>query len=322
MLKPALARGELHCIGATTLDEYRNYIEKDSALARRFQPVYVDEPTVEDTVFVLRGLKEKYELHHGVHIADDAIIAASRLSNRYINERFLPDKAIDVMDEAASHLRIKSDSKPEELDKIDRQIIQLKIEQAALNKEDHHRKEKRLATIADDLTMLEAQSQELTASWQAINAQRGEVTRLQQDIEDARYNLAVAQRQGELDRAAELTYATLPALEQELAAAKDAVASSPMVDEVIDAHHIAEVISSWTGIPVDKMMNGEQDRLLDMENVLARNVVGAPGRLRRSPMLSAGRAGSAIEPAHGQLPDAGANRCRETELARPWRHSS
>ena len=276
LLKPALARGELHCIGATTLDEYRNYIEKDSALARRFQPVYVDEPTVEDTVFVLRGLKEKYELHHGVHIADDAIIAASRLSNRYINERFLPDKAIDVMDEAASHLRIKSDSKPEDLDKIDRQIIQLKIEKAALNKEDHNRKEKRLAAIAEELTSLEAQSQDLTAHWQAINAQRGEVTRLQQEIEDARYNLTVAQRQGELDRAAELTYATLPALEQELAAAKDAVAASPMMDKVVDAHHIAEVISSWTGIPVDKMMSGEQDRLLEMESVLARNVVGQP----------------------------------------------
>jgi ATP-dependent Clp protease ATP-binding subunit ClpB len=276
LLKPALSRGELHCIGATTLDEYRNYIEKDSALARRFQPVYVDEPTVEDTVYVLRGLKEKYELHHGVNITDDAIIAASRLSNRYINERFLPDKAIDVMDEAASHLRIRSDSKPEELDKIDRLIIQLKIEQAALKKEDHKRKEKRLTAIANELAELEQQSGELTETWQAVNAQRSEVTRLQQDIEDARYNLSVAQRQGELDRAAELTYATLPALEQELAAAKEAVASSPMVDEMVDAHHIAEVISSWTGIPVDKMLTGDQDRLLEMENVLAEHVVGQP----------------------------------------------
>ncbi len=276
LLKPALARGELHCIGATTLDEYRNYIEKDSALARRFQPVYVDEPTVEDTIFVLRGLKEKYELHHGVHIADDAIIAASRLSHRYINERFLPDKAIDVMDEAASHLRIKSDSKPVDLDKIDRQIIQLKIEQAALLKESHNRKEKRLQAIEAELEKLEEASQRLTENWHAITSQRTEVTRIQQDIEDARYNLSVAQRQGELDRAAELTYAILPALEQELAAAKKAVAASSIIDERVDAHHIAEVISSWTGIPVDKMMTGEQARLLEIEDVLARKVIGQP----------------------------------------------
>ena len=276
LLKPALARGELHCIGATTLDEYRNYIEKDSALARRFQPIYVDEPTPEDTVYILRGLKEKYELHHGVNIADDAIIAASTLSHRYINERFLPDKAIDVMDEAASHLRIKSDSKPEELDKIDRQIIQLKIEQAALNKESQKRKEKRLNTITKELDELEQKSAKLTETWQAITSQRGEVSRLQQDIEDARYNLSVAQRQGELEQAAELTYAIIPAFEQELAAAKDAVAASPLMDEVVDAHHIAEVISNWTGIPVDKMMSGEQDRLLDMEDVLSRTVIGQP----------------------------------------------
>ncbi|MCE2517150.1 MAG: AAA family ATPase, partial [Alphaproteobacteria bacterium] len=274
LLKPTLARGELHCIGATTLDEYRKYIEKDSALARRFQPVYVDEPTVEDTVFVLRGLKEKYELHHGVRISDDAIIAAARLSSRYINERFLPDKAIDVMDEAASHLRIQSDSKPEELDRIDRQIIQLKIEQAALNKESNSRKEKRLGAIENELAELEARSKDLTAEWQAMTAQRDQVTALQQQLEDARHELAVAQRDGALEKAAELTYATLPTIEQELAATKEAVTQSAHFNEDVDAHHIAQVVSSWTGIPVDKMLQGEQERLLNMEAVLAQSVVG------------------------------------------------
>ena len=276
LLKPALARGELHCIGATTLDEYRSYIEKDSALARRFQPVYVDEPTVADTVFILRGLKEKYELHHSVRIADDALIAAANLSNRYINERFLPDKAIDVMDEAASHLRIKSDSKPEDLDKTDRQIIQLKIEQAALRKEKGKRQEKRLEAIDKELELLEANSASLTKAWQDVSQQRGEVTRLQQELEDARHQLQIAQRDGALEKAAELTYATLPALEQELIAAKDAVASSHLVDEVVEASHIAQVISSWTGIPVDKMLAGEQEKLLEMEDILARRVVGQP----------------------------------------------
>jgi ATP-dependent Clp protease ATP-binding subunit ClpB len=274
LLKPALARGELHCIGATTLDEYRKYIEKDSALARRFQPVYVDEPTVDDTVFILRGLKEKYELHHGVRISDDAIIAAARLSSRYINERFLPDKAIDVMDEAASHLRIQSDSKPEELDAADRQIIQLKIEQAALNKESRGRTEKRLQAIAKDLKELESRSAQLTEEWQTMTAQRGEVTRLQQHLEDARHELQVAQRNGALEKAAELTYATLPALEQELATTKDTVAQSRHFKEDVDTHHIAQVISNWTGIPIDKMLAGEQDRLLNMEEILAKSVVG------------------------------------------------
>ena len=276
LLKPALARGELHCIGATTLDEYRKYIEKDSALARRFQPVFVDEPTVEDTVFVLRGLKEKYELHHSVRISDDAIIAAARLSNRYINERFLPDKAIDVMDEAASHLRIQSDSKPEDLDRIDRQIIQLKIEAAALQKDGNARKAKRLKTIEAELKDLEAQSADLTKDWENVTAQRGEITRLQQELEDARHQLQVAQRDGQLEQAAELTYATLPRLEQELAAAKDAVSSSGLFEEDVNAQHIAQVISSWTGIPVEKMLEGEQERLLHMEDRLAESVVGQP----------------------------------------------
>ena len=274
LLKPALARGELRCIGATTLDEYRQYVEKDAALTRRFQPVFVDEPSVEDTVFVLRGLKEKYELHHGVRITDDALIAAARLSHRYIAERFLPDKAIDVMDEAASHLRIQSDSKPADLDKADRQIIQLKIEQAALQKENAKASEKRLAAIAGELASLEQRSAELTAAWDGVKARMAEVGRLQQQLEDQRHSLDVAQREGRLEMAAELTYATLPALEQELAAAKDAVAESQLVDEEVTAPHIASVISSWTGIPVDKMLEGEREKLLGMEAIIGQRIIG------------------------------------------------
>ena len=276
LLKPALARGELHCIGATTLDEYRRYIEKDSALARRFQPVFIEEPSVEDTVFVLRGLKEKYELHHNIRITDDAIIAAARLSDRYINERFLPDKAIDVMDEAASLLRMASDSKPEELDTIDRQIIQLKIEQAALKKDGGSKKSKRLASIAEELETLEKRSGTLTREWEAVTRQRQEISQTQQAIEDARYNLAVAERDGALDKAAEITYGTLPGLEQQLKAAKEAVAGSSLFEEEVEARHIAQVISSWTGIPVDKMIEGEKEKLLKMEERLAETVVGQP----------------------------------------------
>ena len=276
LLKPALARGELHCIGATTLDEYRRYIEKDSALARRFQPVFIEEPSVEDTVFVLRGLKEKYELHHGIRITEDAIIAAARLSDRYINERFLPDKAIDVMDEAASLLRMASDSKPEELDRVDRQIIQLKIEQAALKKEGGGKKSKRLEAIAEELASLEGVSDSLTSDWEAVTRQRLEISQTQQAIEDARYNLAVAERDGELEKAAEITYGTLPGLEQQLKAAKEAVAESSLFDEEVESRHIAQVISSWTGIPVDKMIEGEKEKLLKMEERLEETVVGQP----------------------------------------------
>jgi len=276
LLKPALARGELHCIGATTLDEYRRYIEKDSALARRFQPVFIDEPTVEDTIHVLRGLKEKYELHHGIRITDEAIVAAAQLSDRYINERFLPDKAIDVMDEAASLLRIASDSKPEALDKIDRQIIQLKIEQAALKKEHADRTAKRLETIKEELKNLEEQSTTMTREWEQVTNRRNEVSQLQQEIEDTRHQLAVAQREGQLEKAAQLTYGTLPGLEQQLAAAKDAVASATLFDEEVRADHIAQIISSWTGIPMDKMLEGEQIKLLHMEETLAQSVVGQP----------------------------------------------
>jgi ATP-dependent Clp protease ATP-binding subunit ClpB len=274
LLKPALARGELRCIGATTLDEYRQYVEKDAALTRRFQPVFVDEPSVEDTIFVLRGLKEKYELHHGVRITDDALVAAARLSQRYINERFLPDKAIDVMDEAASHLRIEADSKPADLDRTDRQIMQLKIEQAALQKESHKPDEKRLDAIAAELANLEKQSQTLGAAWNAIKAKTAEVVSLQQAIEDARHALDVAQRDGNLEAAAELTYGKLPALAQDLAAAKAAVAESELLNEEVTSQHIASVISNWTGIPVDKMLEGERDKLLAMEDYIGKRIIG------------------------------------------------
>ena len=274
LLKPALARGELRCIGATTLDEYRQYVEKDAALTRRFQPVFVDEPTVEDTIFVLRGLKEKYELHHGVRITDDALIAAARLSQRYIAERFLPDKAIDVMDEAASHLRIQSDSKPPELDATDRAIIQLKIEQAALQKESAKSAGKRLQAIAEELADLETVSARLTEEWTKVKTQMSEVARLQQDLEGARHALEVAQREGRLEAAAELAYGRLPGLEQELAAAKDAVSVSELVDEEVTDSQIAAVISSWTGIPVDKMLEGEREKLLAMEAAIGQRLIG------------------------------------------------
>ena len=274
LLKPALARGELRCIGATTLDEYRQYVEKDAALTRRFQPVFVDEPTVENTIFVLRGLKEKYELHHGVRITDDALIAAARLSQRYIAERFLPDKAIDVMDEAASHLRIQSDSKPPELDATDRAIIQLKIEQAALQKESAKSAGKRLQAIAEELADLETVSARLTEEWTKVKTQMSEVARLQQDLEDARHALEVAQREGRLEAAAELAYGRLPGLEHELAAAKDAVSVSELVDEEVTDSQIAAVISSWTGIPVDKMLEGEREKLLAMEAAIGQRLIG------------------------------------------------
>ncbi|MEC7210848.1 MAG: AAA family ATPase, partial [Pseudomonadota bacterium] len=274
LLKPALARGELRCIGATTLDEYRQYVEKDAALTRRFQPVFVDEPTVEDTIFVLRGLKEKYELHHGVRITDDALIAAAKLSHRYISERFLPDKAIDVMDEAASHLRIQSDSKPAALDATDRSIMQLKIEQAALQKENPDAAKKRLDAIAADLTRLEAESATLTAQWEDVKSQMAEVGRLQQALEDSRHQLEVAQREGRLEQAAELAYSRIPAIEQELGAAKAAVSDSDIVDEEVTGAQIAAVISSWTGIPVDKMLEGEREKLLAMEGEIGRRIIG------------------------------------------------
>ena len=276
LLKPALARGELHCVGATTLDEYRKHVEKDAALARRFQPVMVDEPTVEDTISILRGLKEKYEQHHKVRISDSAIVAAATLSNRYITDRFLPDKAIDLMDEAASRLRMQVDSKPEELDELDRRIIQLKIEREALKKETDSSSADRLKRLESELASLEEQSDALTARWQAEKSKLGLAADLKRQLDEARNELAIAQRKGEFQQAGELAYGVIPKLEKELAEAEtqDGSARESMVQEVVTPDNIAHVISRWTGIPVDKMLEGEREKLLRMEDELAKWVVG------------------------------------------------
>ena len=275
LLKPALARGELHCVGATTLDEYRKHVEKDPALARRFQPVMVEEPTVEDTISILRGLKEKYEQHHKVRIADAALVAAATLSNRYITDRFLPDKAIDLMDEAAARLRMQVDSKPEELDELDRRIIQLKIEREALKKETDQASADRLKRLEGDLASLEEEADALTARWQAEKQKLGLAADLKKQLDDARNELAIAQRKGEFQRAGELAYGVIPNLEKELHAAEEQdSARDSMVQEVVTADNIAQVVSRWTGIPVDKMLEGERDKLLRMEDELAKWVVG------------------------------------------------
>lgn len=276
LLKPALARGELHCVGATTLDEYRKHVEKDPALARRFQPVMVEEPTVEDTISILRGLKEKYEQHHKVRISDSALVAAATLSNRYITDRFLPDKAIDLMDEAASRLRMQVDSKPEELDELDRRIIQLKIEREALKKETDAASADRLARLETELTSLEEEADALTARWQAEKQKLGLAADLKRQLDETRNELAIAQRQGEFQRAGELAYGVIPKLEKELvdAEAQDGSTAGNMVQEVVNPDGIAHVVSRWTGIPVDKMLEGERDKLLRMEDDLAKSVVG------------------------------------------------
>ncbi|HEV7437458.1 MAG TPA: ATP-dependent chaperone ClpB [Pseudorhizobium sp.] len=275
LLKPALARGELHCVGATTLDEYRKHVEKDAALARRFQPVMVDEPTVEDTISILRGLKEKYEQHHKVRISDSALVAASTLSNRYITDRFLPDKAIDLMDEAASRLRMQVDSKPEELDELDRRIIQLKIEREALKKETDTASADRLVRLEGELASLQEDADALTARWQAEKQKLGLAADLKKQLDEARNELAIAQRNGEFQRAGELAYGVIPKLEKELAEAEaqDTTANA-MVQEVVTPDGIAHVVSRWTGIPVDKMLEGEREKLLRMEDELAKSVVG------------------------------------------------
>jgi ATP-dependent Clp protease ATP-binding subunit ClpB len=276
LLKPALARGELHCVGATTLDEYRKHVEKDPALARRFQPVMVDEPTVEDTISILRGLKEKYEQHHKVRISDSALVAAATLSNRYITDRFLPDKAIDLMDEAASRLRMQVDSKPEELDELDRRIMQLKIEREALKKETDASSADRLKRLETELTSIEEQADALTARWQAEKQKLGLAADLKRQLDEARNDLAIAQRKGEFQRAGELAYGVIPGLEKDLAAAEahDGAGPDAMVQEVVTPDNIAHIVSRWTGIPVDKMLEGERDKLLRMEDDLARSVVG------------------------------------------------
>ncbi|MBY5716194.1 ATP-dependent chaperone ClpB [Rhizobium leguminosarum] len=275
LLKPALARGELHCVGATTLDEYRKHVEKDPALARRFQPVVVDEPTVEDTISILRGLKEKYEQHHKVRIADAALVAAATLSNRYITDRFLPDKAIDLMDEAAARLRMQVDSKPEELDELDRRIMQLKIEREALKKETDVASADRLKRLETEVTDLEEQADALTARWQAEKQKLGLAADLKKQLDDARNELAIAQRKGEFQRAGELTYGVIPDLEKQLAdAEKQDGDRGAMVQEVVIPDNIAHVVSRWTGIPVDRMLEGERDKLLRMEDELAKSVIG------------------------------------------------
>ncbi|MCR4282603.1 MAG: ATP-dependent chaperone ClpB [Bauldia sp.] len=274
LLKPALARGDLHCVGATTLDEYRKYVEKDAALARRFQPVFVGEPTVEDTISILRGLKEKYELHHGVRITDSAIVAAATLSNRYISDRFLPDKAIDLMDEAASRLRMQVDSKPEALDELDRRIIQLKIEREALKKETDQASKDRLVRLEKELADLEEQSNSLTQRWMAEKEKLASATKIKEQLDQARADLDRAQRTGDLAKAGELAYGRIPELERKLKEAEAQGKAGDMVEEAVTADHIAQVVSRWTGIPVDKMLEGEREKLLRMEDELAKRVVG------------------------------------------------
>jgi ATP-dependent Clp protease ATP-binding subunit ClpB len=273
MLKPALARGELHCVGATTLDEYRKHVEKDAALARRFQPVFVSEPTVADTISILRGLKEKYELHHGVRITDAAIVAAATLSNRYITDRFLPDKAIDLVDESASRLRMEVDSKPEEIDELDRRLIQLKIEREALKKESDPASKERLKKLLDEISELEAQSAELTRQWQGEKEKLNEAQKLKEKLDHARSELEQVQRRGDWTRAGEITYAIIPDLERKLKEA-EAAAEHRMLNEVVTDQDIAAVVSRWTGIPVDKMLEGEREKLLHMEEALRARVIG------------------------------------------------
>jgi ATP-dependent Clp protease ATP-binding subunit ClpB len=274
LLKPALARGELHCIGATTLDEYQKYVEKDPALQRRFQPVFVGEPTVEDTISILRGLKEKYELHHGVRIADNAIVAAATLSNRYIADRFLPDKAIDLMDEAASRIRMEVESKPEEIEVLDRRIIQLKIEELALAKESDQASKDRLTTLKEELANLEQQSAELTTRWQNERDKIAAEGKIKEALDHARLELEQAQRAGDLAKAGELSYGKIPELEKQLAEAQGVDTSNMLLREEVTADDIASVVSRWTGIPVDRMMEGEREKLLKMEDVIGQRVIG------------------------------------------------
>ncbi|BAK64916.1 chaperone protein ClpB [Sphingobium sp. SYK-6] len=273
LLKPALARGELHCIGATTLDEYRKYVEKDPALQRRFQPVFVGEPTVEDTISILRGIKDKYETHHGVRIADAAIVSAATLSNRYITDRFLPDKAIDLMDEAASRIRMEVESKPEEIENLDRRIMQLQIEREALKKESDQPSKDRLAALEEDLANLEQQSAELTQRWQAEKDKIAGEAKLKEQLDAARIALEQAQRNGEYAKAGELQYGTIPGLEKQLAEAQSA-SQGAMLREEVTSEDIASVVSRWTGIPVDRMMEGEREKLLAMEAELGKRVIG------------------------------------------------
>ncbi len=274
LLKPALARGELHCVGATTLDEYRKHVEKDAALARRFQPVFVTEPTVEDTISILRGIKEKYEVHHGVRIMDSALVAAATLSHRYITDRFLPDKAIDLMDEAASRLRMEVDSKPEELDKLDRDILQKQIEAEALKKETDAASQDRLEKLEGELAALQEQSAAMTARWQSERDKLAGARDIKEQLDHARAQLDQAKREGNLAKAGELQFGVIPGLEKQLVAAEEAEESDVMVEEAVTPQHVAGVVERWTGIPVDKMLEGEREKLLRMEDEIGRRVIG------------------------------------------------
>jgi ATP-dependent Clp protease ATP-binding subunit ClpB len=276
LLKPALARGELHCVGATTLDEYKKHVEKDAALARRFQPVYVDEPSVEDTISILRGLKDRYEQHHGVRITDSALVAAATLSHRYISDRFLPDKAIDLIDEAAARLKMQVDSKPEELDSIDREIVRLKIEQEALKKESDPGSKERLKRLEKELVALEKKSADLTARWKGEKEKLSEAQKLKTEPDQLRTELANAQRKGEYQRAGELAYGRIPEIEKKLKSIEAAEGKGAMVEEAVTADHVAQVVSRWTGVPVDKMLEGEKEKLLRMEQQLGKRVIGQP----------------------------------------------
>lgn len=284
LIKPELARGTLHCIGATTLDEYRKYIEKDAALARRFQPVFVGEPSVADTISILRGIAEKYELHHGVRIADSALVAAATLSNRYITDRFLPDKAIDLVDEAASRLRMQIDSKPEALDELDRRLIQLKIEREALKREEDSASKERLATLESEIASLEEKSDAMTAAWHAEKEQVNAVQKLQEYLDQARSEVEVAQRQGNLAKASQLMYGTIPDLQKQIEDTQSKNNEHPesgqLVSQAVTDHEIAGVVSRWTGIPVDKMLEGERAKLLRMEDELRERVIGQEAALK------------------------------------------
>jgi ATP-dependent Clp protease ATP-binding subunit ClpB len=274
LLKPALARGELHCVGATTLDEYKKYIEKDAALARRFQPVYVDEPTVEDTISILRGLKEKYEAHHKVKVTDGALVAAATLSNRYITNRFLPDKAIDLVDEAAARLRMQIDSKPEELDNLDREIVRMKIEHEALKKETDAASKDRLKRLEKDLAGLQERADAMTAKWKSEKDKLSSAAELQKQLDKAKNDLAEVIRRGDFQRAGELQYSTIPQLEGKLKDTEAQTAGVMVASEAVTADNIAQVVSRWTGIPVDRMLEGEREKLLKMEDALSKRVVG------------------------------------------------
>lgn len=322
LLKPALARGELHCVGATTLEEYRKHIEKDAALARRFQAVYVEEPSEEDTISILRGIKEKYELHHGVRISDGAIVAAVTLSKRYITDRFLPDKAIDLIDEAASRLRMEVFSKPENIDELDRKIIQLKMEESALKKESDKNSKERLEKLQKELSGLEEKSLQLTSKWKAERSKLEGAHKLQEKLDAARYNLADARRRGDLEKASEIAYGIIPPLEKQLEEQESSKSDEELFRQVVSEADIASVISRSTGIPVDKMLTGEKEKLLNMEKILGKTVIGQKDAIKAvSDALRRSRAGiQDINRPLGSFLFLGPTGVGKTELAKSLAH--